>query len=803
MNKLSHVSTLFAFIFIFSTASIYAIDLSLEKNMGTDIREGKQPKIEIKEYLQEESTFFDTTNGLPAKEITSIAISEGTVYAGTAKGLAVYENQSWHVVDSIPLETIQALYGINDLLYVASSSGLRILQDGESVHYSNLGGLTVNAIATSNGVIYIASNEGLYTIENVTIQRDDTLLRLLDFRVQINDVALDSGNNIAIAAEAGLFVKKSILSWEEIYPQDETNRSWAPRSVKAVAFDAKGSLWFASPQGVGVLGDSWTLFEGKDGLPYNDFTSMDASNTTQVWFGTKIGAIRADRDESGHEWHYRQGKRWLPGDEILDVAVQDGKTWFATNQGVGLIEQVPMTLPEKAAHYESEVEQYIKRTDYGYLSEVRLKTPDDKSEIIYSDSDNDGLWTSMYGAGECFAYGATKDPQAKKRADEAFKALRFLSTVTQGGEVEQQPGFVARTVVPTTEPDPNKRSSYTIEGMKRNKENNDGLWKVYSPRYPLNKEGDYWYKTDTSSDELDGHYFFYGLYYDLVAETDEEKQLVRETVQAITDHMIRNNFVLIDHDGKPTRWAIFNPDIINRDPVWFPERGLNSLSMLSYLAVTEHVTGDPKYGEIAKELQEQHHYDINAMVAKMQFGPGSGNQSDDEMAIMNFYNLIKYSNDDELRYHIRYSFFNYWAVISQEMNPFFHFAFAACCLGETYSDPWGTYGINPWDGWLEDSVDTLIGFSLDRRQWAYQNSHRIDLVPLPRVAIANYPNEQPGRLRAHRVNGKVLPIENRHVNHWNHDPWTVNTGGNGLMLSSGAAFTLPYYMGLYYGFIEN
>ncbi|MCJ7638688.1 MAG: hypothetical protein MUO70_02185, partial [Euryarchaeota archaeon] len=37
-------------------------------------------------------------------------------------------------------------------------------------------------------------------------------------------------------------------------------------------------------------------------------------------------------------------------------------------------------------------------------------------EWTNGDSDNDGLWTSMYGAGECFAYAATKDPKAKERA---------------------------------------------------------------------------------------------------------------------------------------------------------------------------------------------------------------------------------------------------------------------------------------------------------------------------------------------------------------------------------------------------
>lgn len=798
--KPSTKSLLLQSIFILFSSTLYALDPAIETNMSKALLNGNQPKYEIKNFHQEVSRSYSEKDGLPASTILSIEVVNGVVYAGTSNGLAQFQNNAWSVVSSLPSESVTALASENDVLYAASGSGLWIIKAKDDVVHVDLGGITVNAIAVKDQTVYLASAEGLYILHNGQITRDDQLLQLLDFRVQINDVAVSGDNTVAVASEEGLFVKGVFQPWETVYPQDGQGRSWAPRNVKAVGYQNSKSLWFASPQGVGVLNENWTLMEGKDGLPYNDFTCLSIAMDHQIWFGTTMGAVRVNA--TAYEWHYRQGKRWLPDDLINDAVSFENQTWFATANGVGVIENVPITLAQKAEHYEQEIEQYIKRTEYGYLSEVGLKNPEDKSEIMYHDSDNDGLWTSMYGAGECYAYSATKSPEAKRRAQQAFKALRFLSTVTQGGEVEMQPGYVARTIVSTSEPNPNERSSYTLEGQKRNQEN-ETLWKVYSPRFPLNKEGNYWFKTDTSSDELDGHYFFYGLYYDLVADTDEEKQLVRETVQAITDHLIRNDFAMIDHDGTPTRWAVFRPSIINRDFNWYPERGLNSLSMLAYLAVTEHVTGDARYGEISKQLQEEHYYDMNAMVAKIQYGPGSGNQSDDEMAYMSFYNLMKYCKDDALRRHILYSFFNYWAVDYPEMNPFFNFIYAACGLGETYTDPWGTYSLNPWDGWLDDSVKTLTGFSLDRRNWSHQNSHRIDLAPLPRQSIANYPNEEPNRLRAHRVNGKVIPVENRHFNHWNTDPWTLNDGGDGRGLASGTVYLLPYYMGLYYGFIQE
>ena len=67
----------------------------------------------------------------------------------------------------------------------------------------------------------------------------------------------------------------------------------------------------------------------------------------------------------------------------------------------------------------------------------------------------------MYGAGECFAYAATKDPKAKRRATAAFEALRFLSQVTQGGSNPGPAGFPARSILPTSgrNPNPNREDA--------------------------------------------------------------------------------------------------------------------------------------------------------------------------------------------------------------------------------------------------------------------------------------------------------------------------------------------------------
>lgn len=614
-------------------------------------------------------------------------------------------------------------------------------------------------------------------------------------KYRVHQVALSGEGALYVASSGGLFGQVP-GGWEPIGITDGLGRAWAVADVLGVAFDAQDRLWFATKAGVGCrTSDGWRFFEGKDGLPWNDFTGIAAGSDGSVWFATRLGAIRYD----GRDWHYRQGLRWLPNDDVRQVTVDSqGNAWFATAGGVGSILRKPMTLAEKAAFYEDEIARYIKRTPYGYVAEAPLRTPGDRSTAAPNDSDNDGLWTAMYGAGECFAYAATKDGQAKARARQAFEALRFLQTVTQGGPHAPPKGFIARTIRPIDWPDPNVGR---LESDRASQQG-DKLWKVYEPRWPKSADGKWYWKSDTSSDELDGHYFFYPLYYDFCADTEAERERVRKVVRDVTDHLLAHRYVLVDHDGRPTRWAIYGPQHLNRDPYWWVERGLNSLSILSYLTVASHVTGDPKYEAAARQLIDEHGYAQNAMYPKVQLGPGSGNQSDDEMAFMCYDSLLRYSRDEALRAQVRYSFFGYWANEAPEMNPFFHFTYAAHNLTQATTNQYGAFPLSPWPGWFEDSLATLRGFPLDRLNWGSRNSHRLDLHRLrPQASIDLYEPREGGR--GYRANGKVLPVENRHFNHWNTDPWRLDYGGNGNELAAGTVFLLPYYLGLYHGFIEK
>src|SRR5262249_2897737 len=124
-----------------------------------------------------------------------------------------------------------------------------------------------------------------------------------------------------------------------------------------------------------------------------------------------------------------------------------------------------------------------------------------------------------------------------------------------------------------------------------------------------------WCKGDTSSDELDGHYFAWYLYHELVAD-DAEKKRIAAVVRRATDHIPDHGFTLVGHTGRKTRWGVWAPELLNGDPNWAPERPLNSLEILSFLKVAGHITGDDKYARVADELINRHHYLLNALLVR-------------------------------------------------------------------------------------------------------------------------------------------------------------------------------------------
>lgn len=312
-----------------------------------------------------------------------------------------------------------------------------------------------------------------------------------------------------IGAEKGLFVYEN-NNWVPTLPADE-HYSWAPTNIRVMEIDTKGRLWFGADQGVGYLqNDKWHLFTGKEGLPYKKFTCIAANSDGAIWFGTEKGVFRVD----GEKFYYRFSRRWMADDYVNDIKIdKNDDVWIATKKGVSRISFNPISFDEKAAFFTKQVETRHNRI--GFICQNHLKEQFNPDSWVPAISDNDGMYTAMYGAAMAFQYAVTGDSTAKKIAKRSFDACKWLVDITH------EPGFPARVIIPVDWPEPvNEQYGHDYN---KNKQKGDPFWKDIYPRFPLSEDGKYRWKCDTSSDELAGHYFFYGVYYDLVVKPRKKK----------------------------------------------------------------------------------------------------------------------------------------------------------------------------------------------------------------------------------------------------------------------------------------
>ena len=554
--------------------------------------------------------------------------------------------------------------------------------------------------------------------------------------IRINSILRDSRGNIWVATNDGL-LRYSDGNWTNL--DDNIMAFGLKRTYYSLANTGnKQGLLFGGIFAIGCImedGTHW-LYRGADGLPYGPVTTIRTSGD-MIWIGTKKGAIRKDKT-----WHYYNGKRWLPDNKINDILPLDDSTvWIATPAGISQIRQTKMMLQSKAGLFEQRVRQRHDR--YGLVSDSHLKIPGDLSTNETVANDNDGLWTSIYMAAECFRFAVTKDPEAKKNAIRAYEAMEKLESVTG------IPGFPARSFVPVSE-----------------NTGNDGEWH-------LSKDGKWKWKGDTSSDEIVGHMFAYPLFYDLVAD-GEYKDRVRGLVSRIMNNIVSHNYTLTDADGKPTRWGIWNPDSLNSSSQWSYERGINSLQMLSFLKAAYHVTGEQKFMDSYQNLISEFHFDRNMIQQKM-YGPFDINHSDDELAFLPYYILFRYINDTDPVDIYRKSIQRSWEIERADRIPIWNLI-ASISLKK--------------DCGLNNALDELQLIPMDLISWRMENSHRWD-----------FPEDQLTDRFGFKQSVRPIPTPERAISKWNSNTYIYDSGTDGSSEDDGAFFLLPYWMGRYHGLL--
>jgi hypothetical protein len=479
-------------------------------------------------------------------------------------------------------------------------------------------------------------------------------------------------------------------------------------------------------------------------LPVIDFTVIAWQSPSLMWIGTPQGAMRFNRETQAVE--YFAGERWLPDDRVTGIGFEEDATWLETPKGFARIDYVPMTLAEKSRAFVERVQARHNR--WGLTASSELVTPGDLSTNRTVSSDNDGLWTAMYVAAECFRYKVTGEADARQHARRGMAAILRLEAITG------IPGFPARSFIKVGD-----------DVQPRDGEWHDTPDKAWR------------WKGDTSSDEIVGHFFVYPIYYDLVAD-ESEKPALRSAIERITNHILDHDYQLIDADGQRTRWGWWGPDDIWKDA---DETGLRALHILSHLRVAMHMTENAQYRARYQaqynELINTHHYDRLTRNQKIVV-PGHINHSDDELAFLSYYPLLRYETNAALAAVYKESLERSWQIERSERNPLWNVIYAA-----------GT-GAREFD--RAESLRTLREIPLDTIGWTVRNSQRLDV-----------PTDPLSDRFARRQALVVLPYDELPMSKWNGNPYSLDGGNGGRTEDDGAYFLLPYWMARYHKLLGN
>ena len=690
-----------------------------------------------RKYSQWTREFYDSSTGLSSNTVHVLEHVRNQIWAGTESGISIMEKGVWksRIGKGWPTGKVDFLCKYDNQVLATANGQLHIHADGKWMVPEGPK-TALKADVDPSGKLWLCSTDGLWTYDGSQWTHAKRMgmmgMRFGDFK------CLPEGNALAVVATSrGLFfLQGKRLYWFGVQAKEEGLLSNDTRCARP---DGSGHIWVATDKGLSIYagGNGWCSIRGEEGLPYEDLKQLELTSWGDYWIGTDMGLILLKEGR----WKYFASKRWLPSDRITDILpVKEGEVWVSTDEGISHLSAKQMSLEEKASHYEETVRKY--HTRMGYVTRRSLSVPGDLSSGSVSISDNDGLWTGIYIASEAFRYAVTGDSAAKKCARESLNALFRLEEVTG------VPGFPARAI--RGEGDPGFGN-----GHPEWHRTSDGMWE---------------WKGETSSDEIDGHYFGMSIYLDLVGGMKDRERIIGYT-RRLTDHIIDNDYHLVDKDGKPTTWGVWSPKKLNQDDRWRMQRGLNSLEILSYLRTAHHITGEETYLSEYHTIVSKHHYALNT-VKQRQTVLDQQIWHDDRLAYLAYYPLLKYEEDPALRQVYLLSLERTWGQIRGQRNSLWNIMTSAM-TGQPHD--------------VDAAVNTLAEYPLDLICWTVKNSHRTDITLDPK-----HPNQAT----------EPLPADERRISEWAASLHDLDGGRDGMSAMDGTWYLLPYWMGRYHGFIE-
>lgn len=557
-----------------------------------------------------------------------------------------------------------------------------------------------------------------------------------------------------------------------------------------------------------------------DGFPYplpsakSDYTCFAAGDDSVMWYGGKTGVTRYDPNGESLEDKimYFSAHRYLPH-HAVDAILADGKDlWALAGDKVSHIEMLTLTAEEKAEILLEETNNYVMRR--GMVSQRDLREHRNyESRYPYAACDNDGLFTSGYAVGEMFRYATLREKlgedhprvkDARKNATKACEACLLLMYIHGRPE-----GFIARSYHVTGEPVPDDGIFYKREGKTAHciettyAKENGRVGEEVPCDYPVPErlaalyrdlgytDDDIYYKADTSSDEVTGHFLQMKFAHDFLAEGDPElDELIKDACKRTTLHIINHGFEFCESSGKPTTWAKWSKNYFENDPIGYVDAPLNSSEMLVYLKITMYITGEKglwqeTYDKLISEgyadLGPKHYDRFYQGAMREKVNPEEDLMYGDNMlALMTYWMLCTLEDNEELLEKYRAAFRSWSGLILREHTPGYDFMYKL--------------GVPDADIDIEKNAKWFTHFETNRLL-ASVNSRRHDVA----VKLGRNYDEK----REYEISALLMPDE-RHVSKYDRNPYDLFMGENrGTCIESCYIYTYAYWIGRYYGFIDE
>ena len=690
-------------------------------------------------YTQYKKDNFTSLQGLLSDKVNCVLFDKiGTLYAGTASGLCRLEGEKFTGVFTETItDSVECLYLLENGKLAVSSGKNLYFADKDKIQLINTFEDKIVDIAENCTSLWILTENKIIntdsTGKNISLNRELEGGKGISLAVSDKDIYVVTQTNISI-------VHGKRREWKNILPRFA---SMPQNSIHAITFDEAGYLWIGSEDGASIYDNSslWLNPDKIRTLPKNPIYKIVTDKSGGRYFASDVGIIYQKKGAL----KYFCAERWVLDNKVNDIAVtDDGKVWFAaTDKGISRITSFETTLAHKAQYYDDLIEKYHIRYNF---TAVRRVDNNDISTGHIEISDNDGLWTACYVAAESFRYAATGSKEALEKARRGIQAMLFLTRVTG------IPGFTARAVRYPGE-----------EGF------GDG-----NKEWALSEDGTCEWKGETSSDEMTGHFFGMSTFYDLCAN-EEEKAEIKTALCNIMEHILRNNYRLVDRDGLPTTWAAWDPEMLNHDDRWFFEKGINSLELLAFFKVCYHVSGDEKYKEMYEKFVSKYHYPLNAMQHKIRDAHIC--HIDDNLAFLITFTLLRLEENEALRSLYLCGMEDHWQYERIEKQPLFCFIHAIC-TGR--------------DEDLVEGVQSLREMPYDLTFYNMENSKRKDL---------EYDTEQEEWFEQPQL-VRPLPFDERNIHRPDGNSFSADLKSYDLC-QEGTVYLLPYWMGRYYGILKE